>query len=102
LESLVKLIAVDAIGVFALIHLPGLGNYGERMEQAARVVLRPGLPDGFITQTLLAFTAIVCLPRQFHVAVVECQDPNDLRSARWLFGGYLALISLLVVPITLT
>jgi len=101
LESLVKLIAFVAIGVFALIHLPGLGNYGERMEQAARVVLRPGLPDGFVTQTLLAFTAIVCLPRQFHVAVVECQDPNDLRSARWLFGGYLALISVLVVPITL-
>ena len=102
LESLVKLIAFIAIGVFALIHLPGLGNYGERMEQAARVVMLPGLPAGFVTQTLLAFTAIVCLPRQFHVAVVECQDPNDLRSARWLFGGYLVLISLLVVPITLT
>jgi len=102
LESLVKLVAFVAIGVFALIHLPGLGSYPERIEQAARVVMQPGLPAGFITQTLLAFTAIVCLPRQFHVAVVECQDPNDLRSARWLFGGYLILISLLVVPITLT
>ncbi|MEH6416290.1 PAS domain-containing hybrid sensor histidine kinase/response regulator [Pseudomonas sp. CGJS7] len=102
LESLVKLIAFIAIGVFALIHLPGLGSYPERVEQAARVVMQPGLPAGFATQTLLAFTAIVCLPRQFHVAVVECQDPNDLRSARWLFGGYLILISLLVVPITLT
>ena len=102
LESLVKLIAFVAIGVFALVHLPGLGSYGERVEQAARVVMQPGLPAGFVTQTLLAFTAIVCLPRQFHVAVVECQDPNDLRSARWLFGGYLILISLLVVPITLT
>ncbi|MGO4262540.1 PAS domain-containing hybrid sensor histidine kinase/response regulator [Lysobacter sp. TAB13] len=102
LESLVKLIAFIAIGVFALIHLPGLGNYAQRVEQAARVVMQPGLPAGFVTQTLLAFTAIICLPRQFHVAVVECQDPNDLRSARWLFGGYLVLISLLVVPITLT
>ncbi|MGO1069875.1 hybrid sensor histidine kinase/response regulator [Lysobacter sp. CA199] len=102
LESLVKLIAFIAIGVFAMIHLPGLGSYPERVEQAARVVMQPGLPAGFVTQTLLAFTAIICLPRQFHVAVVECQDPNDLRSARWLFGGYLILISLLVVPITLT
>ncbi|WP_223619262.1 PAS domain-containing hybrid sensor histidine kinase/response regulator [Lysobacter sp. ESA13C] len=102
LESLVKLIAFIAIGVFALLHLPGLGNFPQRIQQAAQVVIQPGLPAGFVTQTLLAFTAIICLPRQFHVAVVECQDPNDLRAARWLFGGYLALITVLVVPITLT
>ncbi|MBU8977037.1 hybrid sensor histidine kinase/response regulator [Lysobacter sp. MMG2] len=101
LESLVKLLAFLAIGLFALMHLPGTGNLMERMVQAAPVVMAPGLPAGFVAQTLLAFTAIVCLPRQFHVAVVECQDPSDLRPARWLFGGYLVLISLLVVPITL-
>lgn len=102
LESLVKLVAFVAIGVFALAHLPGDGSLAARVGQAARVVTAPGLPPGFVAQTLLAFAAILCLPRQFHVAVVECQDPNDLRPARWLFGGYLALISLLVVPITLT
>ena len=101
LESLVKLLAFVAIGVFALWHLPGEGGIAARIVQAAPVVIAPGLPTGFIAQTLLAFTAILCLPRQFHVAVVECQDPNDLRPARWLFGGYLALISVLVVPITL-
>lgn len=101
LESLVKLLAFLAIGVFALMHLPGTGNLAQRIVQAAPVVMAPGLPTGFVAQTLLAFTAIICLPRQFHVAVVECQDPSDLRSARWLFGGYLVLISLLVVPITL-
>ncbi|HEU0305557.1 MAG TPA: hybrid sensor histidine kinase/response regulator, partial [Lysobacter sp.] len=101
LESLVKLLAFVAIGVFALAHLPGSGSLVARMTQAAHVVVAPGLPTGFIAQTLLAFTAIVCLPRQFHVAVVECQDPNDLRPARWLFGSYLALFTLLVVPITL-
>lgn len=102
LESLVKLVAFVAIGVFALAHLPGDGSLAARVGQAAHVVTAPGLPPGFVAQTLLAFAAILCLPRQFHVAVVECQDPNDLRPARWLFGGYLALISLLVVPITLT
>ncbi len=101
LESLVKLLAFLAIGAFALMHLPGTGNLVERMVQAAPVVMAPGLPAGFVAQTLLAFAAIICLPRQFHVAVVECQDPSDLRSARWWFGGYLVLISLLVVPITL-
>ncbi|RPE79937.1 hybrid sensor histidine kinase/response regulator [Vulcaniibacterium tengchongense] len=101
LESLVKLVAFVAVGVFALLHLPGTGALPQRIVQAADVVFAPGLPTGFVAQTLLAFAAIVCLPRQFHVAVVECQDPADLRPARWLFGGYLALISLLVVPITL-
>jgi len=101
LESLVKLVAFVAIGIFALMHLPGVGGFGERIVQAADEVTRPGLPVGFVAQTLLAFTALVCLPRQFHVAVVECQNVGDLRVARWFFGGYLVLISLMVVPITL-
>jgi len=101
LESLVKLLAFVAIGVFALLHLPGDGHLGARVVDAARVVTAPGLPTGFIAQTLIAFTAIICLPRQFHVAVVECQDPADIRPARWLFGGYLIVFSLFVVPITL-
>ncbi len=101
LESLVKLLAFVAIGVLALLHLPGDGHLGARVVDAARVVTAPGLPTGFIAQTLIAFTAIICLPRQFHVAVVECQDPADIRPARWLFGGYLVVFSLFVVPITL-
>lgn len=101
LESLVKLVAFVAIGVFAMAHLPGSGDVLARSMQAAEVVTMQGLPSGFVAQTVLAFAAIVCLPRQFHVAVVECQDPADLRPARWLFGGYLAIFSLLVVPITL-
>lgn len=101
LESLVKLLAFVAIGVFALWHLPGDGALGARVVEAAHVVTAPGLPKGFVAQTLIAFAAIVCLPRQFHVAVVECQDPADIRPARWLFGGYLVIFSLFVVPITL-
>ncbi len=101
LESLVKLLAFVAIGVLALLHLPGDGHLGARVVDAARVVTAPGLPTGFIAQTLIAFTAIICLPRQFHVAVVECQDPADIRPARWLFGGYLVVFSVFVVPITL-
>ncbi|MFZ5637329.1 MAG: NahK/ErcS family hybrid sensor histidine kinase/response regulator [Pseudomonadota bacterium] len=101
LESLVKLLAFIAIGLLALFNLPGEAPLGARIVDATRAVTAPGLPAGFVSQTLIAFTAIVCLPRQFHVAVVECQDPADIRPARWMFGGYLMLFSLFVVPITL-
>ncbi|RZA21283.1 MAG: hybrid sensor histidine kinase/response regulator [Lysobacteraceae bacterium] len=101
LESLVKLVAFVAIGVFALWHLPGDGSIAARVMDSARVYASAPLPAGFLAQTLLAFAAIICLPRQFHVAVVECQDPADLQPARWMFMGYLALFSVLVLPIAL-
>jgi Na+/proline symporter/signal transduction histidine kinase len=101
LESLVKLVAFVAIGVFALWHLPGEGSIAARVMESANAFASPQLPAGFLAQTLLAFAAIICLPRQFHVAVVECQDPADLQPARWMFIGYLALVSVLVLPIAL-
>ncbi|MCT7009229.1 hypothetical protein, partial [Salmonella enterica] len=45
--------------------------------------------------------AIICLPRQFHVTVVENIDPQDLRLAKWVFPAYLILAALFVVPIAL-
>ena len=101
LESLVKLIAFIAVAVFAILRLPGTEPLAERLLGSARAFVAPGLPDGFVAQTLLAFAAIVCLPRQFHVAVVECEEVRDVRRARILFGAYLVMISLMVVPITI-
>ncbi len=102
MESLLKLLAFVAVGVFALWHLPGEGGLPARVADATRSMVAQPIPGGVLAQTLIAFLAIVCLPRQFHVAVVECEDVRDLRVARWLFGGYLLLFSLLVVPLSLT
>ena len=99
LESLVKLVAFVAVGVYAWTLLPE--GSGERLAAGARTLVDEGLPRGFLAQTLLAFAAIVCLPRQFQVAVVECEDVGDVRRSRWWFVGYLALICAMVVPITL-
>ncbi|WP_242112004.1 hybrid sensor histidine kinase/response regulator [Luteimonas aquatica] len=96
LESLVKLIALIAVGVFAI---GWLGARDLHPAEATRALLENAKPVGFIGQTLLAFAAIICLPRQFHVAVVECVNVADIRRARWLFGAYLVLISLMVLPI---
>ena len=96
LESVVKLMALVAVGLFALWWLDARAI---PLGAATRALVDNAPPVGFVAQTLLAFAAIVCLPRQFHVAVVECADVTDIRRARWLFGAYLVLVSLMVLPI---
>ncbi|MBO9661626.1 NahK/ErcS family hybrid sensor histidine kinase/response regulator [Dokdonella sp.] len=94
-ESVVKLLAFVAVGVYAL-------YVGRNLEAVAAPLTRiadSGLPPGFLAQSALAFAAIFCLPRQFQVAVVECEHAGDLRRARWMFPLYLAVISALVLPI---
>jgi Na+/proline symporter/signal transduction histidine kinase/CheY-like chemotaxis protein len=95
-ESLVKLVAFVAVGLFAVAAFGDLGSL------AAGVRALPVAGDNFasfVTQTLIALTAIFCLPRQFQVGVVECAEPADLRHARWMFPAYLAVISVFVLPI---
>jgi Na+/proline symporter/signal transduction histidine kinase/ActR/RegA family two-component response regulator len=96
LESLVKLLAFIAVGLFAWLLL-------REAPEAASVPLpidgNDMLTLGFLSQTLLAFTAAICLPRQFQVGAVECENLSDIRVARWAFPGYLAVFSLLVIPI---
>jgi Na+/proline symporter len=51
--------------------------------------------------TLLSMLAVMFLPRQFQVAVVENVNENHLRRAIWLFPLYLLLINIFVLPIAL-
>ncbi len=94
-ESFVKLCAFVAVGLYAWRSL------GPAPQSLARSLeaMRGGLDANFVATTLLAAAAVVCLPRQFQVAVVECAEPADLRRARWLFPLYVALFSVFVLPI---
>ena len=94
LESVVKLLALLLVAFFAW-HL-----LGGRLPAEVREAPLPALPSPFLAQTLLAFLALFCLPRQFQVLVVECQNPQDLNPARWAFGFYLVVVCLAVLPIT--
>ncbi|MFA5521968.1 MAG: PAS-domain containing protein [Castellaniella sp.] len=95
-ESLVKLVALVLVGIFAM---KWFSSEDLNVVQATRTLIETTPPVGFLSQTVLAFVALLCLPRQFHVAIVECGNVADIRRARWLFGGYLAIISLMVLPI---
>jgi Na+/proline symporter/signal transduction histidine kinase len=96
-ESIVKLVAFVAVGAFALLHV----HEGPPIRATALGELRDFASPSFAASTLLAAAAIVCLPRQFLVGVVECADLSDLRKARWLFPLYLSVFSICVVPVAI-
>ncbi|MES2684160.1 MAG: hybrid sensor histidine kinase/response regulator [Pseudomonadota bacterium] len=102
-ESLIKLAAFLAVGLYACYSVfNGIGDaYAQalKLPQLTEPLSSASWQAGFWTQTLLAAIAIVCLPRQFHVTVVESTSPRDLKRARWVFPLYIVLISLFVVPI---
>ena len=101
-ESVVKLLAFTAVGVFALLLLSDSG--GEVTSTAARadtVFNLDHVPDTFVTQLILASAAIFCLPRQFHVAIVEAHKDANIHATRWAFPLYLLVFTVFIVPITL-
>ena len=55
----------------------------------------------FLIMTLLSFCAIMLLPRQFHVTVVENRTPGELRLAGWLRPLYLIAINIFVLPVAI-
>ncbi len=95
LESLIKLLAFVTLAGYAWWQGPGLVT----TVQVPLQQLSSGLSSGFLAQTVLAFCAMFCLPRQFQIGAVECEDADDLKRARWMVPLYLALVSLAVLPI---
>lgn len=104
-ESIVKLFAFLAAGFFVTFWM--FDGPWDLLAEAlihpiARHAIDQPLPgSNFLAMTLLAFFAIMLLPRQFHVSVVENYDEAEIRRARWVFPLYLIAINLFVVPITL-
>ena len=95
MESLIKLMVFVFIAGYALWHGPGLLDTVQRPLHQ----LRHGLSSDFLMQTMLAFFAMFCLPRQFQVGMVECEDAGDLKRARWMLPLYMAIVSVAVLPI---
>lgn len=102
-ESVVKLLTFLAAGVFVTFFM--FAGFGDLAARAAAV---PEIAEIFavdihvptwLTITLLSLVAMICLPRQFHVAVVENVDERELRRAAWIFPGYLLAINIFVIPI---
>jgi Na+/proline symporter/signal transduction histidine kinase len=98
-ESIIKLTALVALALYVV-----FGFYSGPQEFHSELIATntftwTGLELSFLTQLLLAAGAIIVLPRQFHVMVVENTHQEHVKTARWIFPIYLALISLVVLPI---
>ncbi|MDD2897589.1 MAG: SpoIIE family protein phosphatase [Desulfuromonadaceae bacterium] len=111
-ESLVKLVALLTVGLFVTYGLfDGFIDIFERFKildperfsQLFTFNISNNSPGYISTFTLLFLSmgAIMLLPRQFHVMVIENSDEQHIGTAMWLFPAYLFLINLFVMPIAI-
>ncbi len=104
-ESIIKPVSFVAVGVFITFSL--FNGPADIFAQAAKV---PALSQNFgfgarhtagdwFWHCLLGGLAILFLPRQFQVTVVENVAEKHLNKAMWLFPLYLLLINIFVLPL---
>jgi PAS domain S-box-containing protein len=105
-ESIVKLAAFIFVGVFVTFSLfKGPEDIFSRIQgssNAGLLLLGQGGSTGYFEWSSLIFLsmmAIMFLPRQFQMAVVENYNEDHIKKATWLFPLYLLLINLFVLPI---
>jgi len=97
-ESLIKLVAMLAIGLFALFGVfdgpDGLQHWLRENPQAVAKLYEPVQDGPWSTLLLLSFAAAFLLPRQFHMLFAENLQPRAMRSASWGFPLFLLLMNL--------
>ncbi len=107
-ESVVKLLAFLAVGIYVTFVVfdgpAAIFAEAAARESLADLATMNRMPAGYaswLSLSLLSMLAIVFLPRQFQIAVVENVDENHVARAMWLFPLYLLLINLFVLPLAL-
>ena len=106
-ESLVKLLAFVAVGAFVTFGMyDGFGDIFSRAaaEPKMRALMTPfegvaGSYASWVWLTVLSMMAIMFLPRQFQVTVIENLDEKHLNKAIWLFPLYMLAMNVFVLPI---
>jgi len=105
-ESVVKLMAFIAVGLFVTYGL--FDGFSDLFARAAahpelQRLLRhhPAGASRWAALLLLSGLAIILLPRQFQIIVVENVDEAHLKRAAWLFPLYLLLINIFVLPLAI-
>lgn len=103
-ESIVKLTALIAVALCAVLAINDGALEGAAAGSVSEALADVGaLPrdDGvrWVVLTSLSAAAMICLPRQFQVAILENRSERHIALASWLFPLYLFLIAVVVLPI---
>jgi Na+/proline symporter/nitrogen-specific signal transduction histidine kinase len=106
-ESIVKLLAFVAVGAFVTFGIyNGFADIFARAAAAPKLapLLTPlegvaGSYANWVWLTILSMLAIMFLPRQFQIAVIENVDEKHLKKAIWLFPAYMLAINIFVLPL---
>ena len=102
LEAVVKLVALIAVGVFVTFSVAdGIQDVFEGVSSETMRGAGDIFGPRWVVLTFLSATAIICLPRQFQVTVVENIDERHLAMASWLFPLYLFGMVLFIMPIAI-
>jgi Na+/proline symporter/signal transduction histidine kinase len=107
-ESLIKLLAFLMVGIFVTYFI--YNGIGDLIEQGLKhpitaSIISPSAtslnPLSWFWLSVISFFAILCLPRQFHVSIVENTNDKFVNKAMWVFPLYLLIINLFVLPIAI-
>ncbi|MCK5124619.1 MAG: hypothetical protein KAR42_00040 [candidate division Zixibacteria bacterium] len=106
IESVVKITIFLSIGIFATFYL---ANGFEEVYALSKQLFSQLSENGaqgsipsiglWLTYLVLAMSAVIFLPRQFHVLVVENKSEEHIKKAIWIFPVYMFLINIFVIPI---
>lgn len=101
-EGIVKLLVLLLVAGVACLLLADAGRLPALQTRPFSDVFSADQLDArFFMLTLVSACAALCLPRQFHMTIVEAQTARPDGLMRNLFPGYLVLTSLAVLPITM-
>jgi len=102
LEAIIKLLALIAVGIFATFVVAD-GPADVFAGVTAKTIQGSGDIFGprWVILTFLSATAVICLPRQFQVTVVENIEERHVATASWLFPLYMLGMTIFIVPIAL-
>jgi len=107
IESIIKLIALVIIGIFVSYFV--FDDISSILNEATAQNLFKGIGEAensvdyssWLSIIILSMFAVMFLPRQFHISVVENSNINHIKTAMWVFPLYLLLITFFTIPIAL-
>ncbi len=105
-QSGVKLATFLTVGIVVTFFVyDGFGDIFQRIQDSPFAAQFSGEGSGtptatmWVTYLILGMSAILFLPRQFHIGVVENSNEKHIRTAMWLFPAYMLAINIFVIPI---